>query len=816
MPTFVFFPTVLLRALLALSLLLGGFYATAQAVESEGVRDIAQELDQARTELKQIQAALADSKIPFTDQQLVDFRNRLNQVQTKAAGIDTTITPLHQAAQARLAELGLPEDEATETQDVKKQRSALNEEISTLSGQLKIARLIAVEAEQAISEVAAQRRQQFQDVVSQRGLSPFAPSLWRQLQEKLPDDRLAVQKSWQKIKEAFAPVAWQHKLWLGVGALVWALGGIAIWFRFIRFLVNKSQPTRLRRSLLAIGLIGLYVAIPTGVLLILLSVLMYAEGLTPELLVFVRQFIAVVALAAFIAGLGRALLSPHKPTWRLPSLPNEVAQALQWLPLTLGGLIIVLWTLQQLTHVISSSLSTVMLTNGLLALGLNAVVGIAVWRAQRYYRKEGGLDLGSVWLTGLHRVALRLVSLAVLCSVIALLVGYTALSNLIIQEVIWLGVVVLTTYLLYCLLSDVAQAVLNNVRQDAAQSQLNQAQWRWRSQAVLLFSGGAKLGLLLVAATLFSLPFGEDPVIWLQRRLAFLSQGFTFGEVTLKPAAFLYGMVVLVVGGLAVHSLQAWLANQYLPYTRLDPSMRSSAARLVSYVGYVAAVVVALSAAGIGFDRMAWIVSALSVGIGFGLQAVVQNFVSGLLLLAERPIKVGDWVSLGADVEGNVRRINARATEIERFDRSTVIVPNSEFITKVVRNVTLSEPLGRGQITVVMPVNVDAQQVRACLLRAAQSNDQVLEDPAPFVTVDGFEQNGGIAFSLFFYLPSPRLVSAQRSEVFFAVLELFAQARLALHHTQRMEVIGPASSGVEAVAAVPPSAADASSVCKTS
>ena len=79
MPTFVFFPAVLLRVFLALSLLLGGFYATAQAVESEGVRDIAQELDQARTELKQIQAALADSKIPFTDQQLVDFRNRLNQ-----------------------------------------------------------------------------------------------------------------------------------------------------------------------------------------------------------------------------------------------------------------------------------------------------------------------------------------------------------------------------------------------------------------------------------------------------------------------------------------------------------------------------------------------------------------------------------------------------------------------------------------------------------------------------------------------------------------------------------------------------------------
>lgn len=799
MPILASFSLAHLRFLVGLLLFVFSLLPIVQAVEPEIVRDVAQELDQTRTELKQIQSSLVDNKVPFSDQQLVDFRNHLNQIQTRATSIDTVITPLLQGAQARLAELGLAEDESTDTQEVKKQRAALNEEISALSGQLKITRLIAVEAEQAMSDVAAQRRQQFQDVVSQRGLSPFSPSLWHQLKEKLPEDRLAVQKGWEKIKEAFTQLTWQYGVLFGICALAWIIGWMYVWHRFIHFLVNKSQPTRLRRSLLAMALIGLYIVIPTGALLILLLVLTYVQGLDPELLVFIRQFITVVALAAYISGLGRALLSPHKPTWRLPTLPNELAQALQWLPITLGGVIVVLWTMQQMTHVISSSLSTVMLTNGLFAFGLNAVIGLAVWRAQRYYRTEGSLDLGSVLLTGLHRFALRLTSLAVLCSFVALLVGYTALSNLIIQEVIWLGVVLLTTYVLYCLLGDIAHALLSNVRQNTAQNQLTQAQLRWRSQAVLLLSGFAKLVLVLVAVALFSLPFGEDPVIWLHRRLLFLSQGFTFGEVTLKPAAFLYGIVVLIVGGLAVHSLQAWLANQYLPYTRLDPSMRSSAARLVSYVGYVVAGVVALSAAGIGFDRMAWIVSALSVGIGFGLQAVVQNFVSGLLLLAERPIKVGDWVSLGADVEGNVRRINARATEIERFDRSTVIVPNSEFITKVVRNVTLSDPLGRGQITVVMPVNVDAQHVRECLLTAAQSNEHVLVDPAPFVTIDGFEPTGGIAFSLFFYLASPRLVSAQRSEIFFTVLDLFAQARLSLHHTQRMEVIGPAGSGVAAV-----------------
>src|SRR5690606_30720465 len=119
--------------------------------------------------------------------------------------------------------------------------------------------------------------------------------------------------------------------------------------------------------------------------------------------------------------------------------------------------------------------------------------------------------------------------------------------------------------------------------------------------------------------------------------------------------------------------------------------------RLFGYAGQVLIVALALSALGVGLERVAWIASALSVGIGFGLQAIVQNFVSGLIMLAERPVKVGDWVTLGG-VEGDIRRINVRATEIQMFDRSTVIVPNSEFITKVVRNVTHASPLSRVQV----------------------------------------------------------------------------------------------------------------------
>src|SRR5690606_26008895 len=133
-------------------------------------------------------------------------------------------------------------------------------------------------------------------------------------------------------------------------------------------------------------------------------------------------------------------------------------------------------------------------------------------------------------------------------------------------------------------------------------------------------------------------------------------------------------LLVLALCLLGVRLLKRWLANRYLPTTELDPGMQLSAATLFGYTGIVVAVALALSALGIGLERVAWIASALSVGIGFGLQAVVQNFVSGLILLAERPVKVGDWVSLGG-VEGDIRRINVRATEIQMSDRSTVIVP---------------------------------------------------------------------------------------------------------------------------------------------
>jgi small-conductance mechanosensitive channel len=327
--------------------------------------------------------------------------------------------------------------------------------------------------------------------------------------------------------------------------------------------------------------------------------------------------------------------------------------------------------------------------------------------------------------------------------------------------------------LLIVLIHDGGISLLASVRRKAGDENLSRPLTRARCQAVVLLSGVGRLAIAFMALMLFLAPFGEGPAE-VFRQLDYLHAGVTIGEVQIRPTTVLQSVVVLLLAFGSVKVLQRWLAAQYLPTTNLDPGMRASTATLFGYAGYVLAVALTLSAAGIGLERVAWVVSALSVGIGFGLQAVVQNFVSGLILLAERPVKVGDWVSLSG-VEGDIRRINVRATEIQMGDRSTVIVPNSEFITKIVRNVTLSNPMGLVQIKLPMLRSTNAAQVRDTMLAALDQHTDVLDEPAPKVQLDGLTGDH-LIFNATAYVNSPRAAYGVRSTLLFDILRRLREA----------------------------------------
>ena len=171
------------------------------------------------------------------------------------------------------------------------------------------------------------------------------------------------------------------------------------------------------------------------------------------------------------------------------------------------------------------------------------------------------------------------------------------------------------------------------------------------------------------------------------------------------------------------------------------------------------------------------------------MQAITQNFVSGLILLAERPVKIGDLVRIG-DQEGDVKRISVRATEIQIADRSTLIVPNSELITKTIRNMTLADPIGRVQLNFSVPMGTDVGQVREMVLRMFAETHAVLDEPAPSLFIDSIA-DGRINLMSFGYVRSPREVYATRSLILFKLLEQLPAAGIDLGTApQRFEFFG--------------------------
>src|SRR5256885_2868162 len=207
------------------------------------------------------------------------------------------------------------------------------------------------------------------------------------------------------------------------------------------------------------------------------------------------------------------------------------------------------------------------------------------------------------------------------------------------------------------------------------------------------------------------------------------------GSTQVWFAALLASLIVFGLAYGAARLCQGWLDTRVLKPAGISGGLRDSIRIGVGYVGIVIAALAAFSYAGFNLSSLAIVAGALSVGIGFGLQSVVHNFVSGLILLAERPIKVGDLVVVGGE-EGYVRKISVRSTEVETSERARVLIPNSCFITEKVKNWTLRDNTRRIVIPLTLGYGCDPRKVRARLLKVAQDNASVMTTPAPSIDFD--------------------------------------------------------------------------------
>ncbi|PPU75956.1 Ion channel protein [Xanthomonas cucurbitae] len=785
----------MLRALLCCSLWLA-CVAGAVAQDDDSLLQTAQtQLDGAQTVLDQVQVGLDKADAD----QLRALLDQVTTAQRQAQDLARQLDPPLKQLGMRLDGLGV--EQKTDPFDLRKQRKSLADEKNRLDAELKRANLLASEAGELADRLERKRAQLFSVQLSTRVASPLSPALWSRIAQQWPDD-------WARLQGVYTDAAQMLRAAVatrGVGGLV-ASALVALLLAFPlriflrhlgrRYAASRAPGGRLRRSGLALWFLLV------GTLSLGMAAVVLAEGVRmiaqvpAELDELLDAFVFISFFAAFVGSLSASLMMKQQPSWRLFPLDDATVDRLRVHCLATA---VVSWAsgmamkLNDLARTSDAATTATDAVAALLYAGLilSALAGLSLSLRARA-ASVGAAEPDSsepppvVSRGGGVIVLIRLLGhLAVIVALLAALFGYLNLALFIARQIIWITLICSLLGLLVVFADDLLTWVFKpDGRFSRALSHALSIGSSRLVQLGLLMSAAVRVVLVLLAIAVLLTPYGANISVvtgWMEN----ITHGIAIGkELVITPGDVARALCVFLLGLGLVHMVQRWLINTYLPRTELDAGARNSISTVARYLGWLVVTIWGLTALGLDLKRLALVLSALSVGIGFGLQAITQNFVSGLILLAERPVKIGDWVRIG-DQEGDVRKISVRATEIQVGDRSTLIVPNSELITKSVRNMTLSNPMGRVQLQFSVPLETEVAKVRDMLLSLFAEHAKVLAEPEPSVFIDSLA-GGHVNFNSFAYVSSPRDAYGVRSELFFALLQRMEAAGIALQSPQEI------------------------------
>ncbi|MBV8249739.1 MAG: DUF3772 domain-containing protein [Comamonas sp.] len=778
--------TRLLRWFLALQLCIGLAIAGETPAASDLQASSIDQIQQASNALDGVRKSLDDADASETLQTLSD--TALQSKRSADAAV-TALEPLLKQVDARVAQLGPVTADTVEGPEITRQRKELAQLRNDLDSAIKRGKLLVVEATQTTDSIEKIRTQQFNEQITRKVTSPLSPSLWRQFAQQVPLDwqRItALQRQGQaSFTAAIAEHGWSKPL-TGLVLALLLMFPLRIWLRRLgrRFAASEKAPNgRLRRSGLAVWLLLVGTALPGLASLVFIEHLRDIEAIAPRLQSVATAWIQSSFVAAFFLSVSASLLVPRHPSWRLINIDDVAAPVLTRFAAGAAGLTWFTMMLNAVDIAARTSAVTTMALDGLIALTYVALIMsvqviINRQRQRQQQLAEDGDGAGHLvqrsrwlmfaWLGG---------HLTVLAALIAALLGYLNFSVFVATQMVWITVVVLATSLLMKFADDLFTWLCSPDSRPGNGIALATGMSAARVEQVgVLLSALLRVCLLLLGLTALAAPFGNASSLLMLGDTA--AKGLSIGDAVIKPTTIVQGLAVLALGLTIFGAFQRWLVDTYLPKTELDIGARNSISTVARYLGLMLSGLWTLGALGIGFERIALLASALSVGIGFGLQAITQNFVSGLILLAERPVKLGDRVRIGDQV-GDIRRISVRATEIQTDDKATLIVPNSELITKSVQNLTMNGALGRISIAFSVPLSTDVVKLKQLLLGLYHDHENVLDSPAPAMYVDSI--NGSVInITSFGHVASPRIVYGTRSDLLFSLLQRCAEEKIAL------------------------------------
>lgn len=758
--------------------------ATATVSDAERVAQVQADLKTWIAALEQVSATLQRPGIDSAS--LDELRAQVERVKTQSEDVLRGLQPRMKAVERVVSELAPKEEGAeAETEAVRRELAAQRESLATLTGLLKQVQVTQLRASELLTQIAEVRRVQ----LTQRLLTPTSsilePTLWIRVVSDLPGNLTAVRLL---VQDWFSLIYAKAGGWAVLFVLAAIVAAIVLIWPIRRVVLERTardpaneDPHPVARSGAAVAITLVATVLPIVALFVLYRGLDLFELLPSRIDTALQAVFKVLVIFAFAQGLGRALIAPRRPSWRLVALSDDNADRMMRYVLVAAAIFGLGVLVDEMAVILGMSAESADAATAIAAMSIGLVI-MGALRVAAAGREEAD-SVGPTGLVMLWRWIMPLFWLAALIAIAAPVFGYIHFAWFVAEQSVWSISILALLHLLLLFIDDVTVSAFqaNTPLGRAMRESLGTGGGSIEQIGVLL--GGILRILLIVAgAAAILAPWGVSTtdVTSLVRQAVF---GFQIGSFTFALSDVVIALVIFVIGLTVTRAVQRWLENRYLPHTKLDVGLKTSIRTTFGYIGVIIAGMVAFSFLGLDLQNIAIVAGALSVGIGFGLQSIVNNFVSGLILLAERPIKVGDWIVVGGE-QGYVRRINVRATEVETFDRQTVIVPNSDLISGVVKNWMHHDTTGRIIVGVGVAYDSDPEQVRDILLAIARDNEHLLAYPAPNVYFMEFGASS-LDFELRAYLANIDQSLTVKSELRFEIMRRFREAGIEIPFPQQ-------------------------------
>lgn len=740
--------------------------------------------------IAQAQTARADD-IEAATRTIADIRSALDEDAVAAPEeIERSLRMLRDGSRDRLASierelesartqielLGAPpgENDPPETDFVASERSRLEETRARLNGERTRVLANIYESGELLTHISGVRVGALYRSLLERGPSPLLPAQWASAWASASDVSGRIGRYFEKWGDGRrAQGAYGPALAIIIGALVISLlmfGPVNRWVTAtFTEQVEKRKPTPARRIVVA----GMKMAARTlpGVIggLVIIETLRAQGLLTVEGEAAARAFWIGVLSILTVSGFTAGFFAPSSDAWRIAPINASHGRAISRLAL----LIVSVFSLKTLLTAIGAAAHADEALIRLAQASSSIVIGISIFLICR----------SKLWriadesAKGLWQLVRRIGRAIAIIIVVAALVGYVSFADFVSTRIVYLALFAGLGWMLRAMFAEIALGLRSRLSPHDTKADGDESEnFRFWSRLII------NIALAVVMAPALLVLFGVpgETVRDLAGQALF---GFNIGGVHIPSVAKLFSAILVFIVIMAITKLvQRGVLRGPLAHSRADVGVQNSLITLLGYAGLVIALFASISSLGFDLGNLALIAGALSVGIGFGLQSIVNNFVSGLILLFERPIKVGDWIVTPSG-EGTVKKISVRSTEIETFDRSSIIVPNSELISSTVTNWTHKDKIGRIKVPVGVSYNADPELVREILMKCARAHPLVVAYPEPFVTWMDFGASS-LDFEIRAYLNDISKGLQVRTDLRFAIFKALAEAGIEIPFPQ--------------------------------